>query len=404
MIKNNSAPPLSELTAITLLKLKELGYSEKYQGVIKAVYNKLLRYAEKNKAEHMTSKLQEDFARDIYGIDIHGAIPLRDYVVRSTTMLLDMQHTGEISSRRKPSSAFPGNAAPVFEAFFDATKEGKKDSTLVTYRRYIMVIAQYFDGMGIKDISDVSKDMVSDFILTLSKYCAATAKRTVSILSDFLMFAHENGHMHENIASACTKTRYYHDNRIPPVFTKEEIERMLSQVNRDTPEGKRDYALLLLASRTALRSCDVINLRLSDLRYDTDTIEISQNKTGKLLVLPLTEEVGVALLDYLQNARPTVANDYVFLRVRAPFGPYKARTNKLVEKYMIRAGIENLENRQPGLRALRHSLASGMLENGVSIYSIKDYLGHESTNTTMGYVKIDFSELRKCALEVPANV
>ena len=404
MTKNNNLPLLPDLIAITVSKLEALGYSKKYRGYIKVVYNNLRHYAEEVGAKHMTDKLQEDFARDVYDIDIRGVIPLRDYVVRSTTMLLDMQDTGTISAGKKPNNAFPNKIAPVFDAFFNTTKEGKKDSTLETYRRYIMVIAQYLDGVGINDISEVNKDMVSDFILTLSRYCGSSAKRTVSIFSDFLMFAYENGYMNENISSACMKTRFYHDNRIPSVFSKDEIERMLAQINRETPEGKRDYALLLLASRTALRSCDVIGLKLRNLRFDTDTIEISQNKTGKLLVLPLTEEVGCALLDYLMNARPEVANDYVFLRVRAPFGPYKARTNKLVEKYMIKAGIENLKNRQPGLRALRHSLASGMLENGVSIYEIKDYLGHESTNTTMNYVKIDLHELRKCTLEVPVNV
>lgn len=403
MNKNNNLQ-LPELVEVTQSRLEELGYSIKYRHYIRAVYNKLIRYAEENGVKYMSATVQEEFARDVYGINIYEKLPDRDHVVRSTTMLLDIQETGTISVRKKRDNGFPERLASIFEAFFDATKEGKKDSTLETYRRYIMVIARYLEEVKTNDASDVTKETVSDFILTLSRFCGATSKRIVAIFSSFLTFAYENGYMSENIASACMKPRYYQDSRIPPVFSKDEIAKMLAQINRDTPEGKRDYAMLLLASRTGLRSCDVMNLKLENLRFDTDSIEISQIKTGEMLVLSLSEDVGLALIEYLKNARPNVSSKYVFLRIRAPFTPYTARTNKLVEKYMKKAGIKNLENRQPGLRALRHSLASAMLENGVSIYSIKEQLGHKNTNTTMNYVKIDLTELRGCALEVPANV
>lgn len=401
MEKNIELPLLTELINITQAKLEELEYSKKYREYIRAVYNKLKRYAEEAGLKYMSVQLQEDFAHDVYGIDIHKQRPNRDHVIRCTTMLLDMQDSGEISARIKPSNAFPPKLAPLLEAFYDATSEGKKESSLDTYRRYIMVIAKYLDGIGISSFTEVTKETISDFILTLSRFSGATAKREVAIFSSLLTFAYENRYMTENLVSVCMKARFYRDSRIPSVFSKDEIAQTLGQIDRNSPDGKRDYAMLLLASRTGLRSCDIINLKLESLRFDTDTIEISQKKTGKILVLPLIEEVGLALIDYLKNARPEGSSGYVFLRVRAPFVPYKARTNKIVEKYMKKADIVNLENRQPGLRALRHSLASSMLENGASIYAIKEYLGHEDTNTTMGYTKIDLIQLRKCALEVP---
>lgn len=404
MPKETNMPLLADLIDITMSKLEELGYSVKYRKYIRAAYNKLRRYAEEKDEKHMSARVQENFVRDIYGLNIHEKLPDKDYVVRCTTMLLDMQETGEISFRKRPDHEFPEKLAPIFNAFFDSTKEGKKNSTLDTYRRYIMVIAQYLDEIKANNIFDVTKETVSNFILTLARFSGATSKRIVAIFSCFLTFAYENGYMAENITSACMKTRYYQDSRIPPVFSKDEIAKMLAQINRDTPAGKRDYAMLLLASRTGLRSCDVMNLKLENLRFDTDSIEISQIKTGGMLVLSLSEEVGLAIIEYLKNARPNVSSKYVFLRVRAPFTPYIARTNKLVEKYMKKAGIQNLENRQPGLRALRHSLASAMLENGVSIYNIKEQLGHKNTNTTMNYVKIDLTELQGCALELPVNV
>ncbi len=401
MVTNTTTPTIVELIEITKAKLIEEGYSQKYRNYIRAVYNKLLKYADKVGASHMSEQLQEDFARDVYGIDVKGKIPKRDYVVRCTNMLLDMQNKGEISIRMQPKHDFPMKLAPVFGEFYNTTKEGKGKSTLITYRYYLMLIAKYLDSIGITDISEVTKEIVSDFTLTLSKYTGATANRILAIFSKLLNYAYEKGYTIENISATCMKVRLYRDNKIPSVFTKEEVEQTLSQIDRETKMGKRDYALLLLSARTGLRSGDIRKLKFKNVRFDTNTIEISQNKTGKMLVLPLTEEVGLAIIDYLKNARPNVQNEYIFLKTRAPFDEFRGRMNTITKKYMRMANIENLENRRPGFHSFRHSLASSMLETGTSIYTIKEYLGHDNTNTTMGYMKIDLTQLQKCALEVP---
>ena len=401
MVTNTITPTIAELIEITKSKLIEEDYSQKYRNYIRAVYNKLLKYTDKIGASHMSKQLQEDFARDVYGIDVKGKIPKRDYVVRCTNMLLDMQNEGKISIRKKPKHGFPVGLAPIFNEFYDANKEGKGDSTLITYRYYLMVTAKHLDSIGITDISEVTKEIVSDYTLTLSKFTGATANRILSIFSKLLNYAYENGYTIENISTACMKVRLYRDNKIPSVFTIEEIERTLSQIDRKTKMGKRDYALLLLSARTGLRSGDIRRLKFKNVRFDSNTIEISQNKTCKMLVLPLSEEVGFAIIDYLKNARPNVQNEFIFLKTRAPFGEFKGRMNVITKKYMLMANIENVENRRPGFHSFRHSLASSMLETGTSIYTIKEYLGHDSTNTTMGYMKIDLTQLQKCALEVP---
>lgn len=120
-----------------------------------------------------------------------------------------------------------------------------------------------------------------------------------------------------------------------------------------------------------------------------------------MLVLPLMEDVGFALIDYLKNSRPHVKSENIFIKTRAPFNEFSGRMNTITKKYMEMADIENVYQRRPGFHAFRHSLASSMLKTETSILTIKGFLGHNDTNTTMGYMKIDLEQLRKCALEVP---
>jgi integrase len=216
-----------------------------------------------------------------------------------------------------------------------------------------------------------------------------------------LHYAFERGLSAEDKSRYCMKVQFYSGEKIPPTFTTDEIEALLTAIDRNTTVGKRDYAMIMLSTRTGLRSCDIIGLKFNHLRFDTDTIEITQQKTGKMLTLPLTEETGLALIDYLRNGRPDSEYANVFIRHRAPYKPFGSNANRMIERHMKRAGIKDYENRQPGFRAFRHSLAGNLLNNNVSIYKIQGILGHDSPDTTMRYVKIDTKGLKTCALEVP---
>jgi integrase len=216
-----------------------------------------------------------------------------------------------------------------------------------------------------------------------------------------LRFAFETGLSSEDKSRYCMKVQFYGGEKIPPTFTTDEIGNLLAAIDRSTSIGKRNYAMIMLSTRTGLRPCDIIGLKFSHLRFDTDSIEISQQKTGKMLTLPLTEETGSALIDYLRNGRPDSEYDNVFIRHRAPYKPFVSRGNRMIGRHMNRAGIEDYENRQPGFRAFRHSLAGNLLDNNISIYKIQGILGHDSPDTTMRYVKIDTKGLKTCALEVP---
>ena len=159
--------------------------------------------------------------------------------------------------------------------------------------------------------------------------------------------------------------------------------------------------MLLLAARLGLRSSDICGLTFDSLNWEKNLIEIFQKKTEKSVQLPLLNEVGDAVIDYLRF-RPKVSVKYVFLRVENP--PERLHNHPLYEivsKYMRRAGVKIPPGKKHGPHALRHSLSSLMLEKRVPLPVISEILSHTSTEATKVYLKIDLSHLRECALGVP---
>jgi integrase/recombinase XerD len=150
-----------------------------------------------------------------------------------------------------------------------------------------------------------------------------------------------------------------------------------------------------------LRAGDIRTLRLEQLDWEQASIHIVQGKTGVPLDLPLTEEVGLALIDYLRHGRPAATYREVFLRHNAPFEPFGQDNNlhSIITSYRRKAGIELPHQSRRGLHALRHTLASRLLEAGVPLHTIAGTLGHLSEETTRLYLRIDVKDLRQVALD-----
>lgn len=159
---------------------------------------------------------------------------------------------------------------------------------------------------------------------------------------------------------------------------------------------------MLIAIRLGVRASDICKLTFDNFKWESNTIEFRQSKTGDTIVLPLLNDVGQAVIDYIKYGRPTVETDKVFLRLFAPIGQMKAPTlHSIVTQYMNKAGICITKGKKHGPHALRHSLASALLENDTPMPVISEILGHTDSKTTSTYLKIDTLNLRKYALDVP---
>ena len=176
---------------------------------------------------------------------------------------------------------------------------------------------------------------------------------------------------------------------------------MLENVDRGNPTGKRDYAILLLVSRLGMRAGDLKSLKLTDLDWKSKTIVIRQGKTNNIVTYPILKDIGWALIDYLQNARPVSDSPCVFLRMNAPFEAFgrDANLHNIITKHTRNAGITVPRGKRRGLHSLRHTLASTLLERGTPLPVISEVLGHITSRSTALYCLLGIEGLKQCALD-----
>ena len=183
-------------------------------------------------------------------------------------------------------------------------------------------------------------------------------------------------------------------------YDNDEIEKLLNCVDITTSIGKRDYLILSILVYLGLRISDVVDLKLSDINWNLNTISIVQQKTQNTLTLPLIDEVKYPLLDYLKNVRKNLDEDYIFITNNAPIGKYNSKSFwHIVTKYMDKANID-YTNKHHGTHSLRHSLASNLLKDNTPITTISSVLGHSTIKTTQKYLTIDVNNLKELSLEV----
>jgi site-specific recombinase XerD len=168
-------------------------------------------------------------------------------------------------------------------------------------------IAVFLDDLGSRNVMILEQLQPADiaaFVASRRRLGPRSMSRTVSDVRCFLQFLLLRGILRRDLSQVLPTVRVPRDAAIPSIWEPELVERLLKVVDRSSPRGKRDYAILLLACRLGLRLGDIRTLRLDDFKWDTAVIEISQSKTGAPLCLPMTEEVGEALIDYLKAGRP----------------------------------------------------------------------------------------------------
>ena len=199
------------------------------------------------------------------------------------------------------------------------------------------------------------------------------------------------------------KIVWHRKTNIRTYYTKDEVAKMLNVIDIRTKQGKEDYLILNLICYLGLRISDVVNLKLSKINFNTNTISIIQYKTDNKLTLPLINKIKYPLLDYLKNVRPNDTDlDYIFITRSKPYVQnIKLKTHRyIVKNYFIKAGVD-INGRKHGFHSLRHSFSKSLLSENISLYSISNILGHKNIETTMRYLDIDTSKLKDLALEVP---
>jgi integrase len=229
------------------------------------------------------------------------------------------------------------------------------------------------------------------------------AQRASEKLRVFLRFLACQGRCAPALPDGIPPIAHWRLASLPAYLAPADVERIINAPDPSSPIGLRDRAILLLLARLGLRAGDVTRMRLEDIDWTSGTFAIhgKERRPGRL---PLPQEVGNALLDYLTKGRPKVNVEQVFLRARPPHGPFRTASSvsDVVFFAAKRAGVELPAGQMA--HALRHSLATGLVRGGVPFPVIRTVLRHRGDDTTAMYAKVDLPSLRKIARPWPMEV
>lgn len=219
----------------------------------------------------------------------------------------------------------------------------------------------------------------------------------------FLRYLRWEGIIGSDLSRVVPKVPVWRLASIPRHLPWHDVRKLVDSVDTSRPVGLRDKAIVLLIARLGLRAVEVRTLELGHINWRAGEIRLPRTKNRRERILPLPQDVGAALADYLLRGRARVDLPQVFLRLCAPLGPLTApgAVGRIITRQLRRAKIQ-VPNR-PGSHLLRHSLATRMINAGTPIKQIADLLGHASIDTTAIYAKVDLRSLTAVALPLPGE-
>ena len=293
----------------------------------------------------------------------------------------------------------------ILKKFLDNLKTKKlSDEYIYSHQKTLLKFLKYLRKSNILHISKITNDIIFNYILTLNIYKQSYKYDIVSKIRVFLKFIYLNNLTSKDFTLAIPKIKINHNNKIPhTIWSTDEIRKILNSINTNTKVGKRDYAIFMLLTHLGLRFSDVKNLKFENIDWQMNILNITQSKTGKIVTLPLLDNVGSAIIDYIKNGRPNVDSKYIFLNKKdesfsSQFGFYH-----IFKKYLKLANIDISNKKYIGTYSLRHSLATTLLQNRTPLSTISGILGHTDMNNTAIYLKVDIPSLKECCLKLEVD-
>ena len=393
-----------------VLKLqREQGYAQNTLKLHQIVYHGLLKFMRANNYSTLNEDVGLEYVRNRTGTRMEGFYGRGDQktnvYMKPVQNLLVYLKTGSLSYYMRPKlSNFqcPEGFEEEYLLFQDACEERHyANATIISIKQILHKFLDFLDKEKVAESSGITPSHVTKF---LGRYSTAKPKYVATILSvmrNYLSFLYQQGFTKEELSRSLPKVRIMRNAFIPYSWNTEDVKKLLGAIDRADPKGKRDYAILLMVVRLGLRVSDIRGMKLSNLNWNRKTITFTMQKTKRPIELPLLDDIGWAVIDYLKNGRPQTLSDRVFVRHRAPFDAFGENESfwRDMHRYMVKAGLDIPLDVHCGMHSLRSTLARNMLEANAPLPVISETLGHQNINTTSIYLKIDIPGLRRCALD-----
>lgn len=388
-------------------RLLDMGYAKRTMSFYKSNWFKILSYAKSTNRKYYTKEFKRECLKEVYNISVEKPFisESEQRIIRVFRMIEDYEQSDKIVCHysKERQISLSQNLTLVRERYVQYLQDNKySNCTMEYYVKSCDRFLIYLCNKGIHRIENLQIQELHYYLHVLVGYSKATIRNHICALKLLFKIHYDLGYLKNDIASKMPAVRGLDQRPLPSIWTDSEIEMLVKSIDRDSPLGKRDYAIILLACRLGLRCIDIKKLKITNCNWTENTLKFTQSKVVKTISLPLTKEVGWAIIDYLKNGRPDVKSPYIFIKHRVPYEPFSesCHLTQMITNYMNKAGIAKL-NKKRGLHSMRHTLATNLLKNSTSLHLISDILGHSTMESTNTYLKVDIERLRECALDSP---
>ena len=392
-----SQQPIEAVVSGTLNALAEIGFTDCSLERRKFPLQKILRMHEEHGSRIYDPALVQLFISEITEKYQAQSIGQRYYrhLLKIVGYLVDYQENGRISTTA--SYSIESGLNEYYERILLLIQNNTEwnEATKRHLRYTAMPYLKWLQTEGCDSLNQLTESLLRRYLMDISGRMTAHSIDTIRRgLKKFHLYAFETGiteYSYQNVLSFTVPPEY----RIQKPSQQDHIAKILSIIDRSTPKGKRDYAIILLGAVLGLRAVDIVNLRRDEINWATGEIVLRQEKTGKWLALPLTADVGISLQDYILNARPKSNEPYIFLRMRAPI----MRIGKITPYTVLNTYAEKVGLPRMQFHGLRRMVGTNLVVEGIPVTTVAQVLGHSSIEPTKQYISLDSPRLKECALD-----
>lgn len=390
-----------------LSEIRKHGILEVSMEQYQVVCNGILKFATRKAVEVYSDALMNEFTRTAERRCDEGDIcpEYLRFQKRVVRMLKSLISTGYVDfsadNSRKKYKISDETAHLVVDILNENKLVGEAKVEMNIVMRHFFFYAQYHK-ISICDISDdLFMKFLTDEMPTTNKGSIGRTFRGIKYISTYLK-SHGRSDLILDFNQLKMKTGSV--KMIPP-FSQDELHKILEAIDRTTPEGLRDYAIILLGFDTGLRGVDIRALCLSDIDWKSGKVKVNQCKTSEPLVLPLSGRVMNAIADYILKGRHECRYKEIFLNVKNPVRPMDKRYHSftgIITKYSARAGVELKPMR--GFHSLRRTFATELSMAGVPLETISQLLGHKRIDEDKPYLSYNIEQIAFCSMgfeEIP---
>lgn len=397
MLTNNYPIETVINNAITLLT-KEKEYSKRTSKAVICTWMQFREFCINNEYNSYSTEAKNEFIHNIQNNKPtykNGTIVSKIKNMQILDLIANHKNWSKGKLYPKPE------LSEEFSAFIEKQETFLKSRnysvfSLETIQKQMKSMFYFFQNKGITDFKHIEKEHINMYIMSLKGHARSTLRGELSRVRQVFRNAYLLKFTTHDMSCYVPTFNLGHSQSKIKIWNSYEIHKLLNSIDKANPKGLRDTAIIVIASELGMRHRDIINLKLSDIDWEMCSITFIQSKTGKVNTLPVNEKIGNAIIDYL-HIRPETDHDYLFVNFNPPYDKMKTFSSSFNE-YVKRAGITVPTEAHHNMHSQRATVATRLLEAGVSPDDIFSFLGHSDRESLHNYIRMDIEHLRECAL------